>query len=29
LIESALEKKFFQRVNCEKEKELYFNSLKL
>jgi hypothetical protein len=29
LIQSALEKKFFQRVNCEKEKELYFNSLKL
>jgi len=29
LIKSALEKKFFQRVNCEKEKELYFNSLKL
>jgi hypothetical protein len=29
LITSALEKKFFQRVNCEKEKELYFNSLKL
>jgi hypothetical protein len=29
LITSALEKKFFQRINCEKEKELYFNSLKL
>jgi hypothetical protein len=29
LIKSALEKKFFQRVNCETEKELYFNSLKL
>jgi len=29
LIQSALEKKFFQGVNCEKEKELYFNSLKL
>ena len=29
LIKSALEKKFFQRVNREKEKELYFNSLKL
>jgi hypothetical protein len=29
LLKSALEKKFFQRVNCEKEKELYFNSLKL
>jgi hypothetical protein len=29
LIKSALEKKFFQRINCEKEKELYFNSLKL
>ena len=29
LIKSALGKKFFQRVNCEKEKELYFNSLKI
>ena len=29
LIKSALEKKFFQRVNCEKENKLYFNSLKL